>query len=246
MEVTRVISRMSMMTDDIPVCIIKNVFSDNATYFCDCTAIYEKIQGTALNIANSQTDGRRKIVAGSGGNTGINNISSFLFDLIASLNEKNAKHDKVYLSEVSILVSLPKYELQKYHFNFPCAEQSKKSYFVIVAIEDDTYLNAYLNSRSRRLKLMRGDLLIGRGDLHHAGSAYSNRNIRLHYYVDGLKSGRIQNTTYYEDDLTPYHKFYCKIRQNIIRCNEKRKSRCKKAADFVLAMREAKRKIRLK
>jgi hypothetical protein len=63
----------------------------------------------------------------------------------------------------------------------------------LVALMDETFLDVwegsikenYNNGQHKKLELCRGDVVIFRGDLVHAGSAYPNRsNLRVHFYLD--------------------------------------------------------------
>lgn len=49
------------------------------------------------------------------------------------------------------------------------------------------------------VKLKKGQLLIFRGDLVHAGSAYASSNFRLHFYLDHPGCSRVSNSTAYAD-----------------------------------------------
>ena len=64
-------------------------------------------------------------------------------------------------------------EEQNYHYDFdPKNCNTFKSYFIVVALQKDTLFNVRANPtvRTTRLKLSKGDVLIGRGDLLHAGA----------------------------------------------------------------------------
>lgn len=50
--------------------------------------------------------------------------------------------------------------------------------------------------KSTKLNLNKGDVLIFRADLIHAGSDYINENIRLHVYLDNPLLKRDKNKTY--------------------------------------------------
>lgn len=49
------------------------------------------------------------------------------------------------------------------------------------------------------VQLKQGQLLIFRGDLIHAGSAYASSNFRLHFYLDYPGCSRVANSTEYAD-----------------------------------------------
>lgn len=85
----------------------------------------------------------------------------------------------------------------------------------LIALEPNTYLDVWENScrlitssderlkdyvnpdiRSNRLCLQPGDVLLFRPDLIHAGSSYSEENLRLHVYLDSLEIPRQTNRTF--------------------------------------------------
>jgi len=93
---------------------------------------------------------------------------------------------------------------------------------VLVALQDSTTLEVWPESHrlissmvkseklgkddcfsQTRLSLSRGDVLLFRGDLVHAGSAYDDNNVRLHCYMD--MSVRIPNRTWLVDKKAPQH-----------------------------------------
>jgi hypothetical protein len=74
----------------------------------------------------------------------------------------------------------------------------------LLAVEDNTRLEVWPRShRPRRYPIMQttvtlsaGDALIFRGDLVHAGSAYSDQNVRIHAYLDHPAVPRDPNRTW--------------------------------------------------
>lgn len=92
---------------------------------------------------------------------------------------------------------------------------SKIPLLCLVALESNTYLDVWENSirlitsSDEKLKdytdpdivlnhicLQAGDILMFRPDLVHAGSSYSEENIRLHVYLDSLEIPRQANRTF--------------------------------------------------
>jgi hypothetical protein len=80
---------------------------------------------------------------------------------------------------------------------------------VLVALQDcttfDVWPNSHLATRTdehltpivrHQLALKKGDVLVFRGDLVHAGSAYSKPNVRLHCYLDAEHTDRKPNATW--------------------------------------------------
>lgn len=82
---------------------------------------------------------------------------------------------------------------------------------VIVALMDDTYIDVWPGAiktlseagkvKPKRLRFNRGDIVIFRGDLVHAGSAYTKFNMRLHTYMDHPSVKRKFNSTQYVDKM---------------------------------------------
>ena len=81
----------------------------------------------------------------------------------------------------------------------------------LVALQDGTTLDVWPQShrlvrgevtrkssamRRTRLFLNKGDAVLFRGDLIHAGSSYGVDNIRLHFYLDHASCKRIRNRTW--------------------------------------------------
>ncbi len=92
---------------------------------------------------------------------------------------------------------------------------SKMPLLCLIALEPNTYLDVWENSTRlitlpedilrdilypdmflNRLCLQPGDVLLFRPDLIHAGSSYSEENIRLHVYLDSLEIPRQANRTF--------------------------------------------------
>jgi hypothetical protein len=76
---------------------------------------------------------------------------------------------------------------------------------VLVGIEDDSYLKVWpgcIRGKKRPqvqpqyLTYNRGDIIIFRGDLVHAGCAYKKKNQRIHCYADNKSLKRRSNKTY--------------------------------------------------
>jgi hypothetical protein len=80
---------------------------------------------------------------------------------------------------------------------------------LLVALMDDTFLYVWPDScdimqfperfgevSPIKLTLNRGDLLLFRADLIHAGSDYDNENVRLHCYLDSPVIRREKNRTF--------------------------------------------------
>lgn len=83
------------------------------------------------------------------------------------------------LSPLSILVSLAGCMEQQLHYDFNMEKitETKQSYLLIADITKNTKLVIYTNNIKHTVQLHAGDLLIGRGDLIHAGAAYDKKNV---------------------------------------------------------------------
>ena len=91
---------------------------------------------------------------------------------------------------------------QDFDTDLPCFARAHVPLGVLVALQECTTLDVWPGSHTatrtaERLKpivrhqiaLGKGDVLIFRGDLVHAGSAYSRPNVRLHCYLDAEGEG---------------------------------------------------------
>jgi hypothetical protein len=102
-----------------------------------------------------------------------------------------------------LLHSLPGCAQQALHLDYGPADLSGTPdaypWAMLLALEPDTRLVVGDDAHpfvTQHVTLAPGDMLLFRGDLPHAGAAYSRDNIRLHAYidVDGVK--RRPDTTY--------------------------------------------------
>lgn len=97
------------------------------------------------------------------------------------------------------------------HADLLASTDSTIPHLLLIALEDSTSLDVWPRShrllrgaaearkplRALRVQLDRGDALLFRGDLVHAGSAYTNKtNIRVHIYLDTPCVKRIKDRTY--------------------------------------------------
>jgi ectoine hydroxylase-related dioxygenase (phytanoyl-CoA dioxygenase family) len=132
---------------------------------------------------------------------------------------------KLRFRDWNILQSLPGCKSQQPHTDYVPTEQfirkmseldidenhNKIPLLCLVALESNTYLDIWENSirlitlsddhmnpniSLNRLCLQTGDVLIFRPDLIHAGSSYSEENIRLHVYLDSEEIPRQANRTF--------------------------------------------------
>jgi ectoine hydroxylase-related dioxygenase (phytanoyl-CoA dioxygenase family) len=69
-------------------------------------------------------------------------------------------------------------------------------------LQDNTTLDVFDDQGEHKLlALDAGDILLFRSDLVHAGSAYTEDNLRLHAYLDSPFVKRITNRTWYKKSL---------------------------------------------
>lgn len=99
---------------------------------------------------------------------------------------------------------------------------------VFIALEDDTYIDVWPKSHTiikqiytrkntlrpierQQISLNKGDLLVFRSDLVHAGSAYNKKNMRIHLYLDSPSVKRVRNRTYIIHNEAPQKIIDCII-----------------------------------
>jgi ectoine hydroxylase-related dioxygenase (phytanoyl-CoA dioxygenase family) len=105
---------------------------------------------------------------------------------------------------------------QHWHTDYDCdalATMPDESvpFSVLLALQDQTFLDVIPKSirlseplqQPTKLQLNPGDVVVFRGDLVHAGSAYPNEeNYRIHAYVDPVNFKRKRNATYLIKNVT--------------------------------------------
>ena len=131
---------------------------------------------------------------------------------VQNLKEKLQFGDYVVRNFV-ILQSLPGCQEQEAHCDYvPTPELLETTddtvpLLFFLALEDDTTLEVWSGSHrvvrgehrvihKQQLKLNAGDAVFFRGDLVHAGSAYSKKNTRIHCYLDHPSVKRDPNRTW--------------------------------------------------
>ena len=88
-------------------------------------------------------------------------------------------------------------------------DKNKIPLLVLTSLMDNTYIHIWNNSielmngsyigspiKSNKILLNKGDILIFRSDIIHAGSEYDKENIRLHCYLDSPYLDREIDTTF--------------------------------------------------
>ena len=98
-----------------------------------------------------------------------------------------------------VLHSSPMCKQQPWHYDYDPEEvraASIKPLGVLVALQDNTRFE----TRRKTHILSRGDVLVFRGDVVHAGAAYDTENTRMHTYLDVDAVKRPTNRTWFAID----------------------------------------------
>lgn len=149
---------------------------------------------------NHDNDGKRKqlseVYLNAKQKTAIAPISIHLGDCFELVGD-----GRTIKSDASVLQSDPGCTAQHPHCDFNLEGEpglTRLSYLVLVALQDHTKLVVYTSKGcSKIVWLMRGDVLIARGDCIHAGSSFDVLNIRLHWYFDYPLNLRDPGHTYF-------------------------------------------------
>jgi hypothetical protein len=117
------------------------------------------------------------------------NIWNQMQDFINNINVNFNTASKLSCSaECALLASLPGCKRQEFHYDFDhhnSPEICQFNYFAIIGIDDGAALH-YIDDEfiGSTIAINRGDLVICRGDLEHAGAEYAKTNVRIHFYLD--------------------------------------------------------------
>jgi hypothetical protein len=163
-----------------------------------------------FNFNNNKKDDRKRK------QTPVKKNKKIIKDFVNGLkNFANGLNDKLVMNNPVIIKSMPNCQEQAPHTDYLLTLElmSLKSdeipLAMIIALENNTCLNVWSGSisigKKRKrdselidktiIKLDKGDILIFRADLIHAGSAYNIENIRLHAFLDNPKIKRKKNST---------------------------------------------------
>ena len=139
---------------------------------------------------------------------------------ITNLNDMvNSINPALHKSNWVILKSQPGCHKQMSHLDYVPTpafnevingdDKSKIPLLVLVSLMENTYLDIWENSielmngsydgepvKSTKMLLGKGDVLVFRSDVIHAGSEYQHENIRLHCYLDSPFINRENDTTF--------------------------------------------------
>ena len=124
----------------------------------------------------------------------------------ASVIRKNSP--RLEIRDWVLLHSLPGCQRQVEHTDYDpeviaeITDEADVPWLVLVALQDNTTLDVFDDQEQHKLlALDTGDILLFRSDLVHAGSAYTEDNLRLHAYLDSPFVKRIKNRTWYKKSL---------------------------------------------
>ena len=121
-----------------------------------------------------------------------------------------------YVGDVALLRSAPRCKPQMAHCDYvPEPDLLKSSdatvpHLLLIALQDETTLNIWPGSHRvvrgsyfakklipvSHVVLNKGDALLFRGDLVHAGSAFAKSNTRVHFYLDTRVVRRAKDVTW--------------------------------------------------
>ena len=108
---------------------------------------------------------------------------------------------KHYLKDLVIVRSEPYCKRQKLHIDYDkdklrSMKKTDYPYGIIVGVSDNSRFIVSINNKIQTIHINKGDVIIFRGDLVHAGAEYYSENVRLHAYIDSVKYKREKNRTY--------------------------------------------------
>jgi len=127
---------------------------------------------------------------------------------IQGISEQLGKVFRIRWSVVgeAVMCSLPHCKEQRSHTDFFVGSKkwtgtSQVAASALVALQDDSKFVYYPfgegETKKRTVSLMKGDMLLFRGDLKHSGAAYKEENFRLHWYMNTQRHQWVPNTTYF-------------------------------------------------
>ena len=139
-----------------------------------------------------------------------NTINNFLINLESTIYNLLPKDSPLYFSNWVILKSISGCSSQKPHTDYdPISidkisnDEKKCPLLVLVSLMPETYLDIWnIDGNHQKLTLDKGDILIFRADIIHAGSSYINDNIRIHSYLDSPFVKRILNRTWFVSEYS--------------------------------------------
>jgi ectoine hydroxylase-related dioxygenase (phytanoyl-CoA dioxygenase family) len=107
--------------------------------------------------------------------------------LVSRMRSMLGEHE---VQEPVVLQSLAGCLQQEWHTDYD--EDNRSGFSLLIALQDDTRLE----TPGKTIELERGDLLVFRSDLVHAGSSYDRENLRIFLFCDLPTVKRRRNATY--------------------------------------------------
>jgi len=130
-------------------------------------------------------------------------ISEFIKKLQQKIYDLLPSDSSLYFSNWVILKSFAGCEQQRPHTDYnidTIVDKNNPPLLVLVSLMPETYLDIWtFNGIHKKVVMDKGDVLIFRADLVHAGSSYTKENIRIHSYLDHPSVKRIPNRTWFTD-----------------------------------------------
>lgn len=165
---------------------------------------FVKIKRGALTVRESDVTRLRRTLKRAGrlifnpdakrSQAALQRTDSLIVRLEAILSKMKLLHSRT-MSNPVVLHSSAMCEQQQWHYDYnPDVTRTLrvKPLGVILALQDGTKFETL----TRTHELSRGDILVFRGDVLHAGAAYEKENTRVHTYLDVPNVKRARNRTW--------------------------------------------------
>lgn len=131
-------------------------------------------------------------------------VTKFIETLEESIYQLLPSDLRLYFSSWTILKSLDGCNLQQPHTDYNVetikniTDYACVPLLVLVTLMSETYLDIWDSvGVHKKLVMEKGDVLVFRADMIHAGSSYEKENIRIHAYLDSPLVKRIPNRTWF-------------------------------------------------
>lgn len=109
------------------------------------------------------------------------------------------------INDLVILHSADLCKRQQLHYDYEVGklrllDPDKYPFGVIVGVQDNSRLIVYneIHQIKETIHFNKGDVILFRGDLLHAGAEYYKKNTRMHAYIDSPEYKREKNSTYFK------------------------------------------------
>ena len=157
--------------------------------------LYKMVEESGAEMLDGQknafTHKRKMLKLSDGIDSGIDAIKNFMKKVFEDGIDR-----ALIVSDCTCLIALPGLLQQIPHTDYNDTV-ARNNYIVFVSIFIGTKIIVFdeMNTSSE-IVLNVGDVFVGRGDLKHAGAAYDNYNVRLHFYVTRNSCPVPKNVTY--------------------------------------------------